>query len=123
MCRYTLITFLLLISISCSQSISIDGFDSETWIRDVDGCKGDRKILVELLDKQKDVLLGKDQDQIIELLGKPDVHEIYKRSQTFFIYSIDPGSSCSNYVTNKTLAKLTLRYNALGRIHEVFYYR
>lgn len=114
---------LVLLSISCSKPIIIDGFDQETWLNDIDGCKGDRKAIVELLEIHKDALLGKDQDQIKELLGKPDMHEIYKRSQQFFIYSIDPGSSCSNYIADKTAANLTLRYNALGRVHEVVYYK
>lgn len=120
-----LLTFLILliITISCTRPIAIDGFDRETWINDKDGCKGERKELVESLEKQKDALLGKDQGQIKELLGLPDMHEIYKRSQRFFIYSIDPGSSCSNFIADKTSANLTLRFNAMGRVHEVVYYR
>lgn len=120
-----LLSFLILaiIIISCTQPIAIDGFDKEIWINDRDGCKGERKELVAALEKHKDELLGKDQGQIKELLGLPDLHEIYKRSQRFFIYSIEPGSSCSNYITDKTHANLTLRFNAMGRVHEVIYYR
>jgi len=67
--------------------------------------------------------LGKDQDQIKGLLGKPDMHEIYRRSQRFYIYWVDPGASCKNFIADKKAANLTLRYNALGRVHEVVYYK
>ena len=119
--KYLIIAMLAMAS--CTPSISIDGFDKSTWVNDNDGCNGDRKNQVELLIENKSTLLGKDQDQIKELLGKPDMHEIYRRSQRFYIYSIDPGISCKNFIADKTAANLTLRYNALGRVHEVVYYK
>lgn len=114
---------LLLYTASCTPDIMIDGFDKSVWIGDKDGCKGDRKELVDILIQHKSKLLGKDQDQIKSLLGKPDMHEIYRRSQRFYIYSLDPGASCPNYIADKTAANLTLRYNALGRVHEVVNYK
>jgi len=116
-------TLLIFISTSCTSSLTIDGFDKEAWRQDQDGCKGQRADLIDVLVLNKDVLLGKDQDQIKELLGKPDMHEIYKRAQRFYIYSIGPGASCTKHVANKSSANLTLRFNALGRVHEVVYYK
>ena len=115
-------TLLLFLAASCTPSITIEGFDASVWVSDKDGCKGDRKELVDILIKNKSTLMGKDQTQIKSLLGKPDMHEIYRRSQRFYIYSIDAGPSCPNYIADKTAANLTLRYNALGRVHEVVYY-
>ncbi len=114
--------FIILTLSSCSSSLTIDGFDKETWTNDKDGCLGNRKKLIALVMNHKETLLGKDQDQIKSLLGRPDMHEIYRRAQRFYIYSLDPGSSCANYVADKTAANLTLRFNALGRVHEVIYY-
>lgn len=121
--KYYSYILLIVISASCTPSLTIDGFDKSTWISDKDGCNGDRKELVDVLIKNKSTLLGKDQDQIKSLLGRPDMHEIYRRSQRFYIYSIDPGTSCPNYIADKTAANLTLRYNALGRVHEVVNYK
>ncbi len=119
-----LLLFLVIITItSCSNPIEINDFDSKIWLNDIDGCKKERNALAEVLIKNKDKLLGKDQDQITNLLGKPDKHEIYRRSQRFYIYSVSPGSSCSNYVADNTASILSLRFNAMGRVHEVVYYK
>ena len=122
MSRYLLIILLFIVA-SCTPSITIEGFDKQTWINDKDGCLGNRKALVEVLIENKPTLLGKDQDQIKGLLGKPDMHEIYRRSQRFYIYSIDPAAGCENHIADKKGANLTLRYNALGKVHEVVYYK
>jgi outer membrane protein assembly factor BamE (lipoprotein component of BamABCDE complex) len=123
MSRYLTTSIFLIMLISCSEPITIQGFDNQTWINDKDGCNSNRQELVEILKKHRNALLGKDQDQIRDLLGKPDKHEIYKRGQRFYLYSIGPGSSCTNYNETKTFANLTLRYNALGRVHEVVFYK
>lgn len=118
-----LFAFLVLLTFSCSEAIEIEGFDKEIWVNDIDGCQEQRKALIGTLVNNKDKLLGKDQTQIKELLGNPDRHELYRRTQRFLIYSIDPGSSCPTFIADKTLGNLTIRFNALGRVHEVFYYR
>ena len=61
--------------------------------------------------------------QIKELLGQPDMHELYERTQRFYVYSVDPGASCPNFIADKLAANFTLRFNALGRVHEVVYYK
>ncbi len=114
--------FIFIILSSCTSSLTIDGFDKDAWVKDKDGCLGKRKDLIDLVMDHKETLLGKDQDQIKSLLGLPDMHEIYRRAQRFYIYSLDPGPSCNNYIADKTAANLTLRFNALGRVHEVVYY-
>ncbi len=117
------ISFILLISLSyCTSPLTIEGFNKDTWTNDKDGCQGNRKELINLVMQHKGLLLGKDQDQIKSLLGKPDIHEIYRRAQRFYIYSLDSGHSCTNYIADKKVANLTLRFNALGRVHEVVYY-
>ncbi len=114
--------FLFVVLSSCTTSLTIEGFDKDAWINDKDGCLGKRKELINQVITNKETLLGKSQDQIKSLLGQPDMHEIYRRAQRFYIYSLDPGSSCEKYIAGKTAANLTLRFNALGRVHEVVYY-
>jgi len=121
MSKYLFISIFAILS-SCTSPLTIKGFDKEQWVHDKDGCLGNRKDLVDLIIENKETLLGKDQDQIKNLLGKPDMHEIYRRAQRFYIYALDPGPSCLGYIADKQAANLTLRFNALGRVHEVVYY-
>lgn len=117
-----LIVLIILIA-SCTQPIMIEGFDNQSWIADTDGCNGKRKTLATVLESNKQKLLGKDQAEITAFLGKPDQHEIYRRSQRFYIYMIDPGSSCTDYLENKTPASFTIRFNAMGKAHEIVHYK
>jgi len=121
MTKYIALVLLLMLTY-CTAPLTIDGFDKEAWTEDIDGCQGNRKQLITLIIDHKETLLGKDQDAIKSLLGKPDMHEIYRRAQRFYIYSLDPGPSCPKYIADKQAANLTLRFNALGRVHEVVYY-
>lgn len=116
--------FLAISLASCEpEPIQLDNFDRQTWVNDKDGCNGDRKAIVESIIAQKDKLMAREQEQITDLLGKPDMHELYKRSQYFLVYSIDPGNNCPNYIADKKAANLTIRFNALGRVNEVVYYK
>lgn len=117
------IPIILLLSLTyCTTPLTIKGFNEEVWINDKDGCLGNRKELISLVMDNKETLMGKDQDQIKSLLGRPDMHEIYKRAQRFFMYSLGPGPTCPTYIADKKGANLTLRFNAMGRVHEVVYY-
>ena len=60
---YSIIGLVLLLT-SCTATVSIDGFDKEAWVNDKDGCNGDRKEIIKVLENNKDKLLGKDQSQI-----------------------------------------------------------
>lgn len=107
---------------SCSKSVELESFDKEGWVSDKNGCGGDRKTIANVVMSQKDRLMGLEQKQLIELLGKPDKYELYKRSQYFFVYSVDPGSSCADFNKGRT-ANITIRFNALGKVNEVVYYQ
>lgn len=108
--------------IGCSETIELEGFDKEVWESDKNGCGGSRKAISEVVMSQKDKLLGLEQKQLIEMLGRPDKYELYKRSQYFFVYSVDPASSCADF-NSKHTANITIRFNALGKVNEVVFYQ
>jgi hypothetical protein len=115
---YNLVSFLLLTTLlSCSKTPAFKQFDAAAWSNDAHGCNGIRIGLTENLLKEKDQLLAQDEMEVLKVLGKPDAHEIYKRSEKFFYYSIDPDSTCA---TGSVQAKqLVIRFNAVGLSKEV----
>lgn len=122
--QFIVVTALTVLLVSCgSKPIQLKNFDKEGWVNDKDGCSGARKSIVGTIIDQKDLLMAKEQEQITELLGKPDRHELYKRSQYFLVYSIEPGSSCPDFIADKKVANLSIRFNALGRVNEIVYYK
>jgi outer membrane protein assembly factor BamE (lipoprotein component of BamABCDE complex) len=113
-----LILFLLY---SCSPPPLINGFDSNSWVEDHDGCKGDRGSLAQQIISSKDKLLGKTEDRIMNTLGKPDRNELYDRNQKFYIYYLDPGTECKLPASDPEM--LIIRFSAVGICNEVFIQR
>lgn len=113
------ITIISAILISCSSAVNdLPNFDEEAWISDPNGCAGQRLLMVENLVRAKDQLKGLNQNDINELLGKPDRHELYKRSQKFFYYQISPAEACKSEQPGEDIY-LSIRFNATGLAKEV----
>lgn len=112
----------IIILSSCGKTVEIQDFESDLWKKDTNGCNGDRISIVETLLDQKDKLKGLNQTEIVEVIGKPDRNELYKRSQKFFEYQITPDKSCD--VTNdlKENSYLSIRFNATGLAKEILLY-
>jgi len=116
---------MLLYAISgCGTVIEIEEFSSEIWKSDRNGCNGKRTEEIEALLGAKDQLLGKSEPEILLLLGRPDKNELYRRSQKFFIYYIDPAPACTGDSLNESGAKyLSVRINAIGYVNEIYLYK
>jgi hypothetical protein len=116
---YNLVSFLILATLvlSCSKKPAFKQFDAAAWSSDAHGCNGIRKGLTENLLKERDQLLARDEMEVFKVLGKPDAHEIYKRSEKFFYYSIDPDSTCAR--ESEHAKKLVIRFNAVGLAKEI----
>ncbi len=84
---YLVIYFLLS---SCEKiEIETQQFSSKQWKSDKSGCNGQRlKMRSALMDVQ-DLVKGKPESQVVEILGKPDGVDLFKRGQKFFIYQIN----------------------------------
>jgi hypothetical protein len=111
--------FMLLILPGCSKPIpALQNFDNEKWKTDKNGCAGERQTLQPSLAAQRDKLLGLEELQLIEYLGRPDQNELSKRNQKFYFYFIDPSPVCGDKI-DSTAKKLTIRFNAVGLSKEV----
>jgi hypothetical protein len=88
-----------------------------TWKQDKNACGAYRASHLEEIKTQKEKLLALKESQIIELLGRPDRNELYKRNQKFFRYNLEPDSTCSN--AKAGALRLVIRFNAMGLAKEV----
>ncbi|MEQ9424847.1 MAG: hypothetical protein RJQ09_10540 [Cyclobacteriaceae bacterium] len=104
---------------ACNSKLpTLEGFDREAWLNDPSGCNADRIDLKASFEDIQDKLLGLNQNEISELLGIPDEHELYKRSQKFFFYYLEPGPKCEQPTENAM--RLQIRFSAMGIANELF---
>lgn len=113
-----LLLSLILVIMSCGKaSPTFEGFDLSQWKEDKFGCKGVRLAGRDQLIQQQEKLKGLTEAEIISLLGRPDLNELYKRNQKFYHYFIASQQECPDIKT--ATFKMTLRFNAMGRAKEV----
>ena len=126
MLRFFLKTVLSLsILTSCETAIPrIEGLDYKKWELDKFGCNGDRMKMVRLITENKEKFFRYRQNQIIDILGKPDNLTLYERGQTIYFYYIMFHPNCSEvpYRAEEERVKLEIRFDALNRSKEIFVY-
>ena len=107
----------LLLAASCGKPLpTLEGIDLKQWKDDKNGCHLYRWKTMKQLDTQKDKLLSLPEDEILKLLGRPDQNELYRRSEKFFKYFLEPGPICRRD-SSETI--LSIRFNAVGLAKEV----
>lgn len=110
--RLSLFTFLLCLT-ACSKPLpELQGIDLAVWQQDKNACNGKRLLMEAAITTEKDKLKGLSEMDVVELLGKPDVHELYRRNQKFFYYYVTPGPDCAD--PEEQSRKLEIRFNAMG---------
>ena len=118
MSKYIIPGVLLLIVWSCGKPLpTLDGLDEASWKSDKYGCLNQRSTFMISLITQKSKLKSLTEDDIIDLLGRPDQNELYTRNQKFYRYFLEPGASCENAIPNPK--RLIIRFNAIGLAKEV----
>lgn len=116
--RLLSIAALAILALACGRELPrLEGVDLEKWSDDRNGCAAYRIQVLQEITRQKDKLLALDELKVNQLLGKPDRHELYKRSQKFYHYYIDPSEGCENPADSARA--LVLRFNAMGLVKEV----
>jgi len=109
--------FFLTFASGCGNKLDLGSFNKEKWQADANGCNAVRNTMLKDIEAIKPKLLGLYQKAIIKVLGQPEEQELYKRSQTYYIYWIDPSTECQNRVENPR--KLEVRFTALGIANEI----
>lgn len=95
--------------------------DLKKWRSDRSACKGIRSGLVTDFKAEQGQLLGKFADEIGELLGKPDIHQLGDRNLKFYVYFLEKGEQCDDIKMKSTAKKVILRFNAVGLLSEITY--
>lgn len=111
--------FIVIQLFSCSSKVELENIDQESWKNDRGGCLGLRLANLEELRDIKNDFLGKDNQTLIKTFGRPDKVELADRSQTFFIYFLEPGPDCPNTEKKEDPIKAIFRLNAYSRVSEV----
>lgn len=103
----------------CGKSLPVlDGIDMMSWKNDKNGCGGQRAEMMTAMDAQKDKLLSLSEIEVVEVLGKPDQNELYKRNQKFFYYFVEPAAACEQSGDEDPM-RLIVRFNAVGLAKEI----
>lgn len=91
-------------------------FNSELWIKDKNGCSGDRLELKDHLLSLKHNMRGFKTGEIESYLGRPDAQELADRGQRHYIYFIEAGPKCRN--PKEDPLALFVRFSAVGIANE-----
>jgi hypothetical protein len=108
---------------SCSTTLpEIEGMNYEAWVLDKYGCAGERIELVSLIDVNKEKFLRYNQNEIIDILGRPENQTLFTRSQTIFYYYISFNPACEGQETRMEddQVKLEIRFDALNRSKSLY---
>jgi hypothetical protein len=106
--------------ISCSSAPErVGGLDLVKWRSDRGGCKDVRKTMEGDFRKIESEILGKPIDEIGEMFGRPDIHQLGGRSQKFYVYFLEKGVHCNDITQKSPAQKVILRFNAVGLLSEI----
>lgn len=106
----------LILTFSCSSTPEIAGFDSTRWKADTKGCMGIRAEMVQTASLEE-TLIGISESDIVELMGRPDENNLYKRNQKFYIYYL---GTCEDTAQGPYLQ---LRFSATNVTREAMVYQ
>jgi len=114
-----ILVLVLLCTLSCSFKKDTGSMNIENWKADRNGCKELRiKDLTEL-ERLKNSYLGTNNQALIKTFGRPDRVELVDKSQSYFIYFLEPNGECGGVNTEKEPLKILFRLNSLSRVSEV----
>ncbi|SHM77940.1 hypothetical protein SAMN04488057_103298 [Cyclobacterium lianum] len=118
-CSFLYLTFICaFVLFSCTSKLDAGNIDLEAWKKDRDGCLGLRLQHTEELQRIKNTFLAKYNQEIIKTFGRPDRVELVDKSQSFFIYFLEPSDECGLKMEKEPL-KVLFRLNAISKVSEV----
>lgn len=118
---FFLVFGLLIILSGCNKKLDISNFDEEAWKADKMACQNTRHTLENNLLAAKSELIDLSQQDIVGVLGKPEMQELYTRGQKFYIYHLTPGPKCDEIAAASEKSRLLyVRFSALNEVSEVY---
>lgn len=95
--------------------------DLNKWRSDRGGCNNVRSTLQKDFKAIQGQLKGKFADDIGELLGRPDIHQLGERNVKFYVYYFEKGPQCEDMKLKSDAKKVILKFNAVGLLSEITY--
>ncbi|GAB3177356.1 hypothetical protein [Telluribacter humicola] len=119
--KVALVSFSVWLVACTSAPEKLGSLDLVKWRQDRGACKGDRATLVNAFKAEQKVLVGKFANEVGELLGRPDIHQLGGRNQKFYVYFLEKGTHCDDITKKSYSPKVILRFNAVGLLTEITY--
>lgn len=114
--------FVFITLVACSSAPDrIGGLDLIKWRSDRGGCKDSRKAQMGDFKKIEKEIMGKHIDEVGQILGRPDIHQLGTRDQKFYVYFFEKGFHCNDIKQKSEAQKVILRFNAIGYLAEITY--
>jgi len=105
---------------SCSAAPDkIGSLDLVKWRSDRGGCNDVRKSLENDFRKIEKDILGKHIDEVGQLLGRPDIHQLGGRDRKYYVYFLEKGPHCNDIKEKSAAQKVILRFNSVGLLAEI----
>ena len=115
-----LYVFLLLGACHPEQSEQLrKAFDLAQWQADRGGCKGIRTNMIEQVKAAELLIKGLTQNEIADLMGKPDRQQLAERNQKFYVYFLEKGEHCQDNKQVTNARSVAFRFSAIGLVTEV----
>ncbi|SKC16563.1 hypothetical protein [Dyadobacter psychrophilus] len=99
----------------------LGNLDLVKWRGDRGGCNDVRAGLEKDFRSIEKQLKGKFADDIGDLLGRPDIHQLGERNQKYYVYFLSKGEQCSDIKSKSNAPKVILKFNAVGLLSEITY--
>jgi hypothetical protein len=103
---------LLLLAACTNNQELISGIDWAAWKSDRNGCLNHRAAFIDTLRAQRNQLQSLTEMEIVKLLGKPDLNELYLRNQKLYSYFLVPSPLCDT--GDPKALRLVIRFNAVS---------
>ena len=122
MLRWLVNIGLLVCMVACSgQPDKLGTLDLKKWRGDRGACEGRRVEQVDAFKAEQKQLMGKFIDEVGEILGRPDIHQLGERNIKFYVYFLEKGSQCEGNQKLSKAKKVVLKFNAVGLLSEITY--
>ncbi|MCF2489496.1 hypothetical protein [Dyadobacter sp. CY347] len=115
------LAMLVAITACSSPPDKLGSLDLVKWRGDRGGCTNVRAGLENDFKSIEKQLKGKFADDIGDLLGRPDIHQLGERNQKFYVYFLAKGEQCADIKAKSTAPKVILKFNAVGLLSEITY--
>lgn len=114
-----ILVFGLFFMVGCGKNVDLGNFDSQVWIADKGGCKGQRASQITELKTIKKNLKGLSSNDFLTNFGSPDIQRLSQRNQEYFVYFLENGPHCNTLRPVSNAKTMVVRFSAIKLATEI----